>query len=125
MEIKRFEAYNYRGPEIDKIDRKKFLEELHGQFTAGNFIGYEISGTMYHENEEVLYIYLSEKRSKGIIYENKVIKLDFSDLGIEIGTQEWNEEKEEYEEFIPEISLNTDEIKQMKNFKSDTKKYNL
>lgn len=124
MEVKKFEAYHYKGPTIDKIDRKKFLDEIYDLFSDGQFIGYDINGTSYKPEEEVLYIYLAKKESNGV-FENRVIKLDFSDLGIEIGSQEWNEEKEEYDEFIPEINLDTEQIKQMKDFKRSTKNYNI
>jgi len=119
MEIKKFEAYNYRGKELDVINRKEFLAEVYSQFESGKFLGYDINGTAYESNDEVLYIYV-DKDGVG-----KVIKLDFSDLGIEIGNQEWNEEKEDMDDFQPERNLDTTETKQIKSYKKDIKNYNI
>jgi len=122
MNIKRFEAYSYRGPAIDKIDRKGFLEEIFGQFESGKFIGYDVNGTMYSTIDETLYIFLAKENGKGG-WDDKVVKLDFSDVGIEIGNID--SEEPEPEDFVPEINLDTEQTKQMKNYKKDLKNYNV
>ena len=121
MNIKKFEAYTYRGPAIDKIDRKGFLEEIFGQFEDGKFIDYDINGTMYSPKEETLFIFLT--KLNGVAWDNKVVKLDFSDLGIEIGNID--SEESEPEDFVPEINLDSEQTKQMKSYKNDIKKYNV
>lgn len=127
MKVKTFEAYNYRGKDLDNIDRAHLIEEIRGQFEDGKFCGYDINGSMYEPDKELFYVYLTKELNVGrtIGPINKVLKLDFSDLGIEIGTQEWNDELEEMDEFVPERNLDTDQIKQMKTFKKDLKNYNV
>jgi hypothetical protein len=121
MEIKKFEAYKYgyRGKGLQS-NRKQVLEELFDMFTDQDFLGFEIAGVSYNINDEKVWLVLSAKDKV-----SKTIQLDFSDMGIEIGEMPWNYDLEEYDEFIPEISLDTDEIKQMKKYKKDIKNYNL
>jgi len=127
MEIKKFEAYNYRGKDLDNIDRAHLIEEIRGQFEDGKFCGYDINGSMYEPDKEQFYIYLTKEPNVGRTIDsiNKVLKLDFSDLGIEIGTQGWNDELEEMDEFVPERNLDTEQTKQIKNYKKDINKYNI
>ena len=120
MKVKTFEAYNYRGKDLDSIDRAHLIEEINCQFESGKFCGYDINGLMYEPEKEILYIYLSKEPQV-----NKVLKLDFSDLGIEIGQFPYDEELDEEGEFVPERNLDTDQIKQMKTFKKDLKNYNV
>jgi hypothetical protein len=68
---------------------------------------------------------LSNKDSEDEYIKEKTIQLDFSDLGIEIGEMPWNDITEDYDDFIPEVSLDTDQTKQMKKYKKDIKNYNL
>jgi len=127
MEIKKFEAYKYkyRGKGLD-VNRKEFLEEMWSFFEEGDILGYEIISTAYIESKEILMLFLNKQDANGEYTENeKVIQLDFSDMGIEIGTMKWNKELEDYEEFVPEANLDTQETKQIKNYKKDIRKYNI
>ena len=126
MEIKKFEAYKYgyRGKGIQS-NRRQFLEEFVEMFTDQDFLGFEIAGVSYNLDDEKIWLELSFKDSKGEYVVGKTIQLDLSDMGIEIGKLPFNEKTEDFEDFIPEISLDTDEIKTMKTFKKDTKKYNV
>lgn len=126
MEIKKFEAYKYgyKGKGLQS-NRKQFLEEFVDMFTDRDILGWEITGTSYNLEEEKFWLTLSKKDKKGEYTDGKSIQLDLSDMGIEIGEMPWNDETEDYDDFIPEISLDTDQTKQMKNFKKDTKNYNL
>jgi len=54
MEIKKFEAYKYRGPSLDKMTRSKFIEELSDVFMDQYIVGYKIGGCTYFSNDEVL-----------------------------------------------------------------------
>jgi hypothetical protein len=119
MKIKKFEAYNYRGPELKDLTRDKFIEEFIDMFIDEKICGYEVTGSSFNPEDEILYLY---------VYKNnidKTIKLDLSDLGIEIGTQDWDENYGEPGEFHSEVNLNSDAITQMKSYKSDIKKYNV
>lgn len=120
-EIKKFEAYRGKGL---KANREDFLHEFMDIFTDQKILGYEISGCMFSPNEEILYLILSEENYQytGV---DRVIKLDLSDVGIEIGTMKFNEDEEEYEDFIPNINLDTEVTKQIKNYKKDIKKFNV
>ena len=126
MEIKKFEAYKYgyRGKGLES-NRKEFIKEFVDMFTDQDILGWEITGTSYNLDEEKLWLTLAKKDKKGEYIDGKSIQLDFSDMGIEIGEMPWNDETEDFDDFIPEISLDTEKTKQMKNFKKDTKNYNL
>lgn len=119
MEIKKFEAYRGKGL---VSNRKQVIEEMIDIFQDNNFLGYEIVMTEYHPNDESLYLLIDKKNNNGK-YENRgnCVKLDLSGMGIEIGKKLWNPEKEEMEEFIPEINLDSVNVKTIK----DIKKYNL
>jgi hypothetical protein len=111
MNIKTFEAY--KGPSLDKIDRRNFLNELIDIFTDQQICGSDVNGTTYQPNDEILYLETN----------TKTIKLDLSDLGIEIGTTEWTEDDDFI--FTPEINLDSDITKQVKNYKQNIHKYNV
>lgn len=119
MEIKKFEAYNYRGIPLMSIDRKKFIEEFIDTFMDQKMFGYKVVGMTNDTENEIIYIDIESNA------DSKTIKLDFSDLGIEIGSREWNEDEEDMDEFVPEINLDTEITKQMKNYKKTINKYNL
>ena len=118
-EIKKFEAYSYRGKGL-KSNRKEILDEIIDVFADSKILDYEISGTMFEIKNEILYLFLWNENNEEII-----LKLDLSDMGIEIGTMKYNEDKDEYEDFIPQIDLNSNITKQIKNYKSDIKKFNV
>lgn len=117
MEVKKFEAYQYgyRGKGI-KSNRKEFIEEFIDMLMDQNILGTQVSGSEYRINDEILYLECEN---------GYTIKLDLSDMGIEIGTREWNGDKEEFDEFIPEVNLDTDTTKQMKHYKKSIKNYNI
>ena len=122
MEIKKFEAYNYRGPAIGKLDRKIFIDNLIDIFTDQKIFGYEIDSTTYFPKDEILWLHI-EKREGNNDY--KIIKLDLSDLGIEIGNAEWNEDSDDFDEFQPELNLDTDITKRIKAYKNTLGKFNI
>lgn len=125
MEIKKFEAYTYKGPTLKSINRKKFVEQIIDILSGENKIcDYETSGSMYDLNGEVLYLF-GDKKVGDKYVDNIVIKLDLSDMGIEIGSMEWSDDKEEFEDFIPEINLDSDITKQVKDYKTNIKKFNI
>jgi len=124
MEIKKFEAYSYKGKDFDTINRKEFIEEFVDVFIDSKICGYECVGSTYLPNEEILCLHMN-KYNVSKHPDFKVIKLDLSDMGIEFGTQEFDDEKEEMGEFVPEVNLDTDITKQVKNFKKSIDKYNL
>ena len=124
MEIQKFEAYTYNGPSLKNVNRKQFIEELMDTFTDIKICDYEASGTMYKLNDEVLYIFTDKKVGDKYV-DSTTIKLDFSDMGIEFGSMEWNDNKEEFEEFVAEINLDTETTKQMKDYKQSVKNYNV
>jgi hypothetical protein len=124
MNIKKFEAYNYKGPELKNINRSKFIEELIDALTDQNIAGYTVGGSTYFPNDEVIWLHV-DKENGGKFSDDKIIKLDLSDLGIEIGNAEWNDDKEEFDDFVPELNLDTDIIKQVKDYKQSIKKYNV
>jgi hypothetical protein len=122
MEIQKFEAYTYKGPTLKGVNRREFLHELMDIFTDIKICDYETSGTMYDYKNEVLYLFADKK--VGDKYEDyTVIKLDLSDMGIEFGKME--DEEDIDSEFIPEINLDTDTTKQMKAYKKDIENYNV
>ena len=121
MKIERFNEaykYGYRGKGL-KSNRKQVLEEIIDVFSEGDLLGFEISGTEYHPNEETLYITMSKMINDE--YEECCLKLDLSGMGIEIGKKPWNEETEEPEDFIPEINLDSENVRTALNIK----KYNV
>jgi hypothetical protein len=133
MEIKRFESY--RGPDIMKLNREQFLEGIYDLFTECDLFGYTSNGTSYSVDNEILIVYLNKEVRPGK-YIDKALKLDLSNLGIEIGTQEFDEEEEDMKDFIPEINLDTPYAHKVRNFseplrkeyipiKKGAKKYNL
>jgi len=124
MEIKKFEAYNYRGPALKDLTRAKFIEELTDIFTDQKLFGYVVNGSTYYPKEEVLWLHV-DKEENGKYTDSKIIKLDLSDLGIEIGAAEWSDDDEEFGEFQIEVNLDTDTIRQIKTYKKDITKYNV
>ena len=61
MKIERFNEgykYGYRGKGL-KSNRKEVIDEIIDVFSDGNLLGFEITGTEYHTNEEILYINIS------------------------------------------------------------------
>jgi len=120
MEIRKFEAFNYRNPKLKDLTRKDFIEQLSESFIDREFFGYTVNGSTFFSNDEVLWLHMDKKG-----FDDKIIKLDFSDLGIEIGGAIWDEKEEEYGKFEPEINLDTDSIKKMKSYKSTTDKFNV
>lgn len=124
MEIKKFEAYTYRGPEIGKLNRKNFIDEFIDTFTGQKLFGYEVGGTSYYPNKEILWLHI-DKQVGGKVSDDKIIKLDLSDLGIEIGTAKWNDDKDEFYEFQPELNLDTDITKRIKAYKNTLGKFNI
>lgn len=124
MEIKKFEAYIGIEPELMKVTRKEFIEGMIDIFIDAKICGYEVNGTSYYRDKEEVWLFCDKKEGNAYV-DDKVIKLDISDLGIEIGSSEWNDEKEEFGEFIPEVNLDTDVTKQVKNFRKNIGKYNV
>jgi hypothetical protein len=133
MEIKKFEAY--RGPDIMNLNREQFLEGIYDLFTDCDIFGYTSNGTSYSPDDEILIVYLSKEVGPDK-YIEKALRLDLSNLGIEIGTQEFDEEEEEMKNFVPEISLDTPYAHKVRKFseplrkehitiKKGVKKYNL
>ena len=104
MEIQKFEAY--RGPDIMNLDRNKVIEEIIDLFTDCELFGYKSNGTTFYTDEEVLIVYLNKEVKRGKFIE-KALKLDLSNLGIEIGTQEFDGDTEEFKDFVPEVNLDT------------------
>ena len=124
MEIKKFEAYKYgyRGKGI-KSTRKEFIEELIDCFVDADILGYECTGTEHIPNTEELYLFLSptEGGAKESYPEYLCVKLDYSGIGIEIGTRKWDADKEEMGEFNLISNLDSKNAITAKNIK----KYNL
>lgn len=122
MEIKKFEAYQYgyRGSGI-KSDRKEFIREMIDCFVDSNLLGFSVTGTEYHPNDEILYLDLFNENTK----EESCIKLDLSDLGIEIGKRKFDENTEEMGDFQVISNLDTDSIKHIKDYKKTKNKYNV
>jgi len=119
MEIKKFEAY--RGPDLMNLNRDKFINELIDLFTDCEIFGYTSNGTSYTTDEEILIVYLTKEVKPGK-FVNKAVKLDLSNLGIEIGTQEFDDEKEDFNDFIPEINLDTPYAHKVKEFSEPLRK---
>lgn len=125
MEIKKFEAYNYTGPDLMKVDRDKFIEEFIDEITDIKLCGYECNGTTYYPKTGELWLHMDKISKENNDNDYKIVKLDLSDMGIEIGNADWNDDKEQFEDFIPEINLDTNITKEVKNFKKSLGKYNL
>lgn len=122
MEIQKFEAYKYKGKPLMSIDRKSFISELIDSFMDQKLFGYEVTGMSNDIEDEIIYIDI-ENGSTG---DYKTIKLDFSDLGIEIGTRDFDEEKEDMGDFVPQINLDTPYAKKVKDFSNPLRKeYNI
>lgn len=124
MEIKKFEAYTYRGPGLMNMNREQIIEQIIDNLTDAKIGDYECNGTSYYSATGELWLHCDKKVGDKYV-DFKIIKLDMSDMGIEIGTAEWNDDEEEYEDFIPEVNLDTDMTKQIKSYKKDIKGYNL
>jgi len=128
MEIQKFEAYvyKYKGPGLDKITRKEFIEEIWADaFQNLKICGYEVSSVSYDSRSEEIFLLVDNIDNPITTGPQKVIKLDVSDMGIEIGTQEWDEDEEDYKSFIPEISLDSNTTKQIKSYKKDINNFNV
>ena len=130
MEIQKFEAYTYKGPDLDKISRQEFIDEIWSDvFQDQKICGYEVSSVSYDPRSEEIFLLVDKINNPITTGLQKVIKLDVSDMGIEIGTIEWDDKKEEYKDFIPEISLDDDIHKDLsknaKTLRRDIKKYNI
>ena len=124
MKIERFNEaykYGYRGKGL-KSNRKEVIQELIDIFQDADFLGYEIIMTEYHRNDESLYL-IMDKKDKNDKYENNgtCVKLDLSGIGIQIGKKYWNQEKEELDDFISEVDLDSENAKTVRNIK----KYNI
>lgn len=124
MEIKKFEAYTYRGPVISKLDRNTFIENLIDTFTDQKLFDYEVTSTTYFPKDEILWLHI-DKEIGGKYSDAKIIKLDLSDLGIEIGTAEWNDDEDDFDDFQPELNLDTDITKRIKAYKNTLGKFNI
>lgn len=123
MKIERFNEaykYGYRGKGL-KANRKEVIQEFIDIFQDADFLGYEIVGTVYYPNEETLYLPLDRKVKDSYSNEGYCAKLDLSGMGIELGKMKWNENKEEYDPFIPESNLDSENVKTVRNIK----KYNI
>ena len=125
MEIQKFEAYKYRGKKLDAINRKEFITDLNDMFISDIF-GYNNNGTSYHPDSETLEIYLHNNETG----EDKTIKLDFSDMGIEIGHTDWYDEDDAFDHddlgpFVVERNLDEDITKAYKSQKNDMNKFNI
>ena len=116
MEIQKFEAYSYKGKPLMSIDRKSFISELIDSFMDQKLFGYEVNGMSNDTENEIIYIDM-DNYSTG---DYKTIKLDFSDLGIEIGTRDWNED--DVADFVPQINLDTPYAKKVKDFSTPLRK---
>ena len=121
IDVKKFEAYRYRGPELTKVTREQFIEEFIDMLIDQKICGYEINGTIYYHNTGELLLICQNQDSK----DDKMIKLDLSDMGIEIGMAEWNEDEEDFDDFVTEVNLDTDITKHVKDYKKNIKKYNI
>jgi len=119
MKIKKF------NENIENMRRKDIIDEILSKFEEGTFLNHDINGISFDRNNEILYIHIDKKDKNGNYSNFKVVKLDLSDIGIEIGKQEWNDDKEDFEEFIPLINLDTNYTKQAKEFKKEIKNYNI
>jgi len=125
MEIQKFEAYKYRGKKLDVINRKEFINEISDIF-ASEMFGYNNNGTSYYPDLETLNIYLHNDETG----EDRTIKLDLSDMGIEIGHTDWydEEEAENHDDlgvFVPERNLDLPITKAYKSQKGDMNKFNI
>ena len=122
MEIKKFEAYTYRGPALMSVKKRDVIDAISDIITGEKMFGYDIDGTSTFDQKEELLLHLNKEVNGK--YFNKTIKLDVSDMGIEIGDAIYDEDGE-FIEFIPELNLDTDVTKQIKNLKKDMNKYNI
>jgi hypothetical protein len=123
MKIERFgEAYKYgyHGKGF-KSNRRQAIDEITDLFSEGDILGFEITGTEFHPNEEILYLYLDRTDGRQFKNEDYCLKLDLSGMGIEIGKKPWNKAKDEPGNFIPEINLDSKQVAAIR----DIEKYNV
>ena len=119
MEIKKFEAFKYRGPALMNANRQDVIKQIADSFLDNDLFGYTCNGTRYDSTDEVLYLYLDDEN------ENKVLRLDLSDMGIEIGILPYDKKLDTELDFVSEINLDTTQTKFFKNYKKDMNKFNL
>lgn len=124
MKIVKFnEARNM--PNIKSLSRKNVIDGLIDMLSDQEFFGYECVGTTFETRNEILYLHLSKKVGDEYTDNDKVLKLDLSDIGIEIGIMPFNDETEEFDEFIPELNLDTKLTKPIRDYKGNIKKFNI
>lgn len=131
MEIKKFEALSYKQKTLTTINRKDFISLLRDYLTDFKVLGYECSGTSYDDEVLLLHVDKFSTNQSGINkhLDSKVIRLDFSEMGIEIGSM--NSEDDDI--FIPQVSLDDQtnielrkELKdKAKDLKKNTQKFNI
>lgn len=88
MKIQKFNEA-YRGKGIDS-NRQEIIREIVDCFIDQELLGYEVNGTEYQPNDEILYLEIGDKN------DYFSLKLDLSGMGIEIVKREWDEDKEEF-----------------------------
>lgn len=113
MKIQKFNEA-YRGKGLNS-DRKEVISEIIDTFTDAELLGYEVTGTEYHPNDEILYLEIGDQNNYFSL------KLDFSGMGIEIVKREWDDDKEEFYEVEVIKNLDSKSSKSAKNIK----KYNV
>lgn len=120
MEVKKFEALGSENNLLN-ITKIEFLKEIFELLSnSPKIFGYEIVSTYFNPKDETILINIDNK-----IEDSSVIKLDVSDLGIEIGNVECDEETGDIIEFIPKSNLNTEITKNLKDQRKNIDKYNL
>lgn len=121
MEIRKFEAYKYKGPDLDDLTREIFLNEIKDAIVdTKTLFGYNNNGSMYDIENEILYIYIDKKVNNKYI-NPCVLKIDLSDVSLEIGQIPFDEETEEEGEFIPELNFDTEVTKKTREFSAPLK----
>ena len=132
MKIKKFEANNYKTKTLLSVNRKDFIGVMIDAFIDHNFFGYECGGTSYED--EILLLYVDKIDRTHIpnkVIDSKVIKFDFSEMGIEIGDMDMGEDPEEdYDgKFVPQVSLDDQVNVELRNnakiFRKNIKNYNI
>lgn len=116
MKIQKFNEA-YRGKGINS-NRKEVISEIIDCFVDQELLGYEVTGTEYHPNNETLYLELWEKENSE---DNYTLKLDLSGMGIEIVKRGWNDDKEEFYDIGVVKNLDSNSVRTTKNIK----KYNI
>jgi hypothetical protein len=124
MEIQKFEAYKYKGPTLKTVNRKQFIEQITDIFTDIKICDYDVCIMSYSLVDETMFLSADKKNGDKYV-DNFIIKLDLSDMGIEFGSMKWNDDEEDFEDFIPEVNLDTDTTKQMKSYRQTLGKYNV